>query len=275
MSIRVILKNFLSSFPLLDGLFRRYLWSRVHFPEVEMSFLNELPKSEIDVSIDVGAALGAYSWILNRKSNQVYAFEPGKVHSGYLKRAVFLSKITVIRAAVGSYNSEVELYTPGRDNHANHSATISKTNPVINTENSYVEKVNQIVLDDFFSDKFIGNKHIDLIKVDVEGYELEVFKGAQRLLAKYYPLVICEIEARHNPKYSQVFQLLRELGYDCFIYSNGNYIKFEKEEIESLQSDKDLEERMSPSYNLEKNKYINNFVFQHKKSRIRVVDKEK
>jgi hypothetical protein len=73
MSITIYGKKILSWFPLLDGLFRRFIWSRIHFPEIEMRLLHEIQPGLIDVAVDVGAALGSYSWILNRISKQVYA----------------------------------------------------------------------------------------------------------------------------------------------------------------------------------------------------------
>ena len=270
MNIRVIGREALSKYPLLDGLFRRFVWSKVYFPENEMRFLHELSAGSIDIAIDLGAATGSYSWILNRVSNRVFAFEPGKIHNRYLKRVNFFTNIEVIQAAVGSTCANVSLYTPGSDNNALHSATVSKRNPVASLDETTVNQVSQISLDSFLEGLPIANRSIDLLKVDVEGYELEVFRGAVELLSIYHPLIICEIEARHNPRYTEVFSLLTGLEYSCYIYRSGEFEVFAGSSIEDFQKDTDLEVRLSENYDPESNFYINNFVFQHPQSNIKV-----
>ncbi len=270
MSVRKIGKELLSQYPFLDGLFRRFVWSKVFFPENEMRFLNALQAESIDVAVDVGAATGSYTWILNRKSKEVYAFEPGHIHKRYLNKVNFGRKIKVIGAAVGSSCNRVSMYTPGSDSDALHSATLSEGNPVVSQEETCVAEVDQVTLDSFLSERLTPDRCVDLLKVDVEGYELEVFRGSIAILSKHHPLIICEIEVRHNANYSAVFELLKKLGYSCFIYREGGFELFSEDHIEALQSEDDLKVRLSPSYDPESNKYINNFVFQHPQSHIKV-----
>jgi len=274
MNIKSLGKKFFSTFPMLDCLFRRfvwkYIWRRVYFHENEMRFLNSLQVGSIDVAVDVGAAMGTYSWILNRASKQVYAFEPGNLHYRCLSRVAFWTNIEVIHAAVGSVCSRVSLYTPGSDSLALHSATLSQDNPVVGPTSTNVDQVDQITLDSFFVDKLFPSRTIDVLKVDVEGYELEVFRGSVEILSKHHPLIICEIEARHNGNYPEVFGLLKKLGYDCYIYRAGSYEPFTGERIEGLQLQKDFKVRLGTGYDPQSNRYINNFVFQHSQSRIKV-----
>ena len=270
MSIKSFGRELLSQFPMMDGLFRRFIWSRFHFPEVEMRFLNDLPAGSIDIAIDVGAAMGSYSWILNRVAKQVYSFEPGKIHNRYLNRVVFGTNIIVIRAACGSVSGKVSMYTPGSDSNARHSATLSQSNPVISYSDTSVDQVDQVVVDAFVAEKLSTNRSIDLLKVDVEGYELEVFKGSLEMLSKHHPLIVCEIEARHNANYAEVFGLLKKIGYSCYIYRAGTFESLPCERIEDLQSEDDLKFRLGNNYNPTSNNYINNFVFQHPLSRIKV-----
>ncbi len=274
MSIKLIAKELLSRFPFLDGLFRRFIWSRFHFSEIEMRFLDGLQAGSADVAVDVGAAMGSYSWILNRVSKQVFAFEPGLIHNKYLNNVSFGTGINVIRAAVGSDCSSVNMYTPGLDTDARHSATLSRENPVVNSSGTNVDLVDQITLDSFFSNKLAPGRSIDILKVDVEGYELEVFRGAIGVLSKSHPIIICEIEARHNVGYPKVFKLLRGLGYNCYIDRAGIFESFVGERIEDLQLEGDLAIRLGTSYDPKSNKYINNFVFQHPESRVKVKSNE-
>lgn len=56
----------------------------------------------------------------------------------------------------------------------------------------------------------LGIKRVDCMKVDVEGAELEVFKGLRRTLKRFKPIVVAEIR---NEYLSEVEDLSRKLGY--------------------------------------------------------------
>jgi FkbM family methyltransferase len=256
---------------MVDGLFRRFVWSRVHFPEVEMRFLNSLERQSIDVAVDVGAALGSYAWILNRKARLVFAFEPGEHHGRNLERTVFGTRIRVVRAAVGSVCGRFAMYTPGSDANALHTATLSTSNPVVGLSDTRVRDVEQTTLDAFLAQRIDPGRSVDVLKIDVEGYELEVLKGAQALLARHHPLVFCEIEQRHNPGYPETFKLLRTAGYRSYVFQEGSFTAFDGEAIGDFQSAAALKARLDGSYDPIKNLYINNFVFQHPQSRLKVV----
>ena len=271
LNARTVGRRLLARLPLVDGLFRRFIWSRLHFPEIEMRFLDALRLGSIDVAVDVGAALGSYSWILSRVARTVYAFEPGTLHSEFLRR-VCAHNVEVIRAAIGSATGHVNLYTPGADSHALHSATVSESNPVTKSEHARVERVEQTTLDAFLAMRPMAGRRVDVLKVDVEGYELEVFKGASRMLALHHPLIICEIEARHNANYVEVFQRLREFGYSPYFFREGALESLMDEHIEILQQAPDLAVRMDRGYDPASNRYINNFIFQHPESRIKVTE---
>lgn len=271
MSIRAECRDLLSRFPLADGLFRRFVWSRIHFPEVEMRFLDSLSGDSIDIAVDVGAAMGSYSWILNRKSKQIFSFEPGERYGRNLERCVFGSRIRVVKAAVGSVYGVVNMYTPGSDTNALHSATLSKSNPVSSRAEADIRQVEQVTLDGFFTNRIHSDQCVDIIKVDVEGYELEVFKGAESLISLHHPLIFCEIEERHNVEYEKIFQLLRSAGYRSYVFKDGKFQPFDGNAIGHFQSADALKSRLDGSYDPAKNLYINNFVFQHPKSRIKVL----
>ena len=235
-----------------------------------MRFLHELPDGSIDIAIDVGAAHGSYAWILSRKARDVYSFEPGSQHADYLARCTDGTNIHLVRSAVGSTYKTVEMYTPGADSSALHSATLSVENPVVADSRTTVQRVEQVTLDGEFLGRKDSNRSIDLLKIDVEGYEMQVVEGASGLLRKHFPLVICEIEVRHNARYGEVFAVLRSLGYRAYIFRDGEFEAFDGQDVSELQTDADLEYRLGPDYQPGKNRYINNFTFQHESSRVKV-----
>ena len=66
---RDLVKGILAKAPFIDGIFRRFVWSNLAYPEFEMKLLSKLDSSSINIALDIGAALGSYSWILKNKSS--------------------------------------------------------------------------------------------------------------------------------------------------------------------------------------------------------------
>ena len=114
---------------------------------------------------------------------------------------------------------------------------------------------------------------IDLLKIDVEGYELEVLMGASKLIDKYFPLIICEIEGRHNSTYMDTFRFLWNRGYKSFYFKDNEFHEILSDSIGELQKDKDLDIRLGSGYIPSLNSYINNFTFQHINSKIKLIKK--
>jgi FkbM family methyltransferase len=271
MTLRTSMRDLLGRMPMADGLFRRLVWSRMHFPEVELRFLEGLPAKSIDIAIDVGAALGSYTWVLNRKAAAVYAFEPGDLHGRVLAASIMGSRVTLERSAVGASAGTVSMYTPGSDTDAFHSATLSADNPVTASPGTQVRQVPQVSLDEYFLDKRDQGRHIDILKVDVEGYEQAVFDGAKGIIARHHPLVFCEIEKRHNAGYARVFQTFRQGGYRCYVYQDdGTAVPFDATTLDDVQRPEALEARLNHQQGPGGARYINNFIFQHPQSRVKV-----
>jgi len=76
--------------------------------------------------------------------------------------------------------------------------------------------------------------HIDFMKVDVEGAELQVLKGARDILVRDHPILHLEIEERWMISFgygaSEVELFLRSIGYSHFASYEKNWIA-----LESLQ----------------------------------------
>ena len=78
--------------------------------------------------------------------------------------------------------------------------------------------------------EFLSKQKVQMIKIDVEGSELEVIKGMQSLIRRDKPLIVCEIlpvysdtnEFRYN-RQLQLEDILSDLGYIKFrIHANGH-----------------------------------------------------
>jgi FkbM family methyltransferase len=266
--MRLFFRDLLAANPRLDSGFRRHIWSRMHFPEAELKALDALPAGAIEGAVDVGAALGGYAWVMGRKARRILCYEPGEVHGDYLAIATRGTNATLVRAAVGDEAGELEMFTPGDDTDARHQATLSRANPVVAAAGTTVRRVPVVTLDEDVPAR-LGDLRVDVLKIDVEGFENAVLAGARQLIATHHPLIIAEIEARHNPDHGLAFAQLRAAGYEVFFWREGRYQALVGADIAALQTAEDLAERLRPGHDPAANRYINNFIFQHPASRIK------
>ncbi len=170
----------------------------------QKKFINFLKKKGINnfnVLIDIGAHKGESINLFanNFKINQIYSFEPSpisykilsqnidKIQNKFNKTKIFLENF-----ALGSKDEKIFM------KHISESS--SSTIRELNTDSKYFKKkffflkniknqslfkkieVKQILLSDYIEKKNI--KNIDFIKIDTEGYELEVLKGSENILFK-------------------------------------------------------------------------------------------
>ena len=70
-------------------------------------------------------------------------------------------------------------------------------------------------------DSFSFSNKISFIKVDVEGHELAVIRGAENTIKKNKPILLVEIEERHSQKkVSETLDYINSLGYISYFYKN-------------------------------------------------------
>jgi FkbM family methyltransferase len=129
-----------------------------------------------DVAVDAGANIGIYSQFLARcvgPAGAVYSFEPAPENFERLRTvARGFSNMHILQAAVGERTRKAELYV---------SDTLNVDHRTYLTANSTrrTVQIEMVALDDYFS----PGQRVDLIKMDIQGYELQALRGADRLLA--------------------------------------------------------------------------------------------
>lgn len=177
--------------------------------------------------IDVGAHVGYYSLLAARQvgeEGQVYSFEPEPVNFSLLVKNVELNEyrnISTISQAVSNNKGFSTLFVSALD---------SGRNSVFHhglPENGSV-RVATTTLDAFLEEK--GWPKVDLIKIDVEGAELDVLAGMTELLGKYGDL---KLIMEFNPA------LLQSAGVDPSVFLDapgpGRFHIFAIEEPMGLQ----------------------------------------
>lgn len=209
--------------------------------------------SPSDIAVDVGANKGSYLIWLSKAvpSGHVVAFEPQPSLANYLKKAVAtfgLSNVTVESAGVSDHSGALILHIPGEGD----SPGASFEEAVRNRETCRDIEVPIYTLDGYFS-SLPGR--IGAIKVDVEGHELAVFRGAERIIRESRPLVVFECESRHMSRGSvqDVLEFFLERDYEGWFIRRG--------ELRPLaEFDPDIHQSQVGEKFWDSKDYCNNFV---------------
>jgi FkbM family methyltransferase len=173
-----------------------------------------MSSKKFNVCLDIGANIGRYSLEMSKNSNKVFAFEPELNNFIALKENIQLNNLRNIKTeniALSNSNKKINLYL-NKENNGGHT--------IIKRDTSYKQRVNSMKLDYFLKNKKI--KKIDLIKIDVEGAELKVFKGSKDTLNKYHPLII--FEALTKSDFQLIKKFLTKYKYIIKALSGDNYL---------------------------------------------------
>ena len=201
---RIILYN-------IYRIYKKYLGHKFHIYDLQtIDVIKKLPSNA--VCIDVGANEGQILNFLYRQcyNGKIYVIEPIPDLIKYLQWKYNSNRVAFLQLALSDETSNAEFYyfpkrtaisglcnkNPMQLNDANYT-----------TLNVYVKK-----LDDIFN-----QCKLDFIKIDVEGAEYNVLKGAQHTLQKFKPVIIFESGVgglefyNHTPE--DIFELLHSLSY--------------------------------------------------------------
>ncbi len=170
------------------------------FDTGELNLIHKLKNHDIKYVIDIGANVGEYSrFVLENLDCNVLAFEPlPKAFQELIRlRDEFQGKFEAHNIGIADH-SGVGTLSFGSD--TSEIATFSLTNnnlEFVASNNVNSMQVEILSLDDFFDEKTskINYPRIDLIKIDVEGYEFEVLNGASEIIKKIKPRFI---QVEHN-----------------------------------------------------------------------------
>lgn len=188
------------------------------------------------IVFDIGSNKGGWADILIQNVKEMHLFEPNErlltytmVKYDYLKNVVYNSE------AVSDKEGET-LFTVFYNENNGLSNIIQ--NPKWNDLPGVLDKVETITLDTYWSG---FNRDIDFVKIDVEGAEMLVLKGAYELL-KDNTIKFIQVEySEHYPvaktSFKNVMRYMADLGYKCYSF-NGS---FKEEKIESFVEDYRLE----------------------------------
>ena len=136
--------------------------------------------------IDVGANVGWFTFFIGKYGYKVLSFEVNKINSYILYKNYCLNKdvsLTIINKGLDEEDKKCILKTSTRNigNGAIYCENREKNHPFFNLDifnNIEITKLSRYI-------KFLKDKNIALLKIDVEGDEGKVIKGGQELISKY------------------------------------------------------------------------------------------
>ena len=153
--------------------------------------------------IDVGANVGIWSFPMIGKFSKIIGYEPSKQNIECLQANV-KDSIEIRTKAVADFQGEADFHQAGKN-----CGDGKLCRPGVNS--SYTVPV--VKLDD---EELTG---VDLIKIDVQGWELEVLRGAEQIIKQQQPWVIFEV----NQDIDVCCEFMQNLNYET-IYTKSKRV---------------------------------------------------
>lgn len=167
---------------------------------------------------DIGANLGQHSLFMSRLVKQIHAFEPFPKALERFQHHVELNQIHNIRlhpVGLSDTNENLTFYAPQSRNQG-----IGSFDPsTMQKGNVASEKLEVVKGDDYFTKMKINC--LDIVKLDVEGFEKKVLVGMQRVLMKHRPIIVCEVSYGKEVSFNSIQQLRETLPeeYQLFTFN--------------------------------------------------------
>lgn len=196
--------GFTFSYPANDTTIGPCLAEYGEFAKVEASLAGQLARD--GVFVDVGANIGAISLPVARQARRVIAIEAHRELAGVLRSNVEangVGNIEVANVAVGPSEGVARFSMPPL------SETRNFGDNAFDADGRWSAEIEMKTLDSLAPDDTRA------VKIDVQGFELDVLKGASRLLSAVRPALIVEV-GRDSPRARRVIAHLMAQRYACY-----------------------------------------------------------
>ena len=218
--------------------------------------------SKENAAIDVGACGGEYSSVMASIFGRVLSVEPTSELAAVLRKSL-PDNCEIFECALGGAPGQVALRVPKIDGHRQHALSTVADHGF---EFSNIGVVETVIVPQLTIDQLVAERSLvpSFIKIDVEGYEGKVLDGATKIIDTHKPVLMIEIEKRHNAQFREVFSFLSSRGYVPYHFRSGTLClssaALVDESFEHLRSS-DISGMMEVLASKKSERYINNFVF--------------
>jgi FkbM family methyltransferase len=171
------------------------------------------------VCLDIGGNLGYYATLESKKvgnSGKVIAIEPSPLNFKYLKHNLQLQKMNnfeVHNLACGDSDGIVKFLISDHSNASRVIGDEEKIDSSMNIIEVSVKRVDQLIED-------FNIKQVDFLRMDVEGYESYILKGATLLLNRFKPMIQLELhfDTLGQNKTEIILEDFKNIGYHKLSY---------------------------------------------------------
>jgi FkbM family methyltransferase len=193
------------------------------------------------IAIDVGANMGQFSFPISRLPNctKVISIEPQPIVSNLFRMmtsVLGVDKIEHVEVLLSDTNGFAYIHTPNRSGHLVNQETFM----IHESKNDNDEKIKVIRLDDLIAEYRINPEQIILVKIDVEGAELGVLKGAEQIISMSRPIIMVELIdnflCRFGASFGQPFAWLEQFGYKAYWYDGKHLVLFAEDDSQRSPS---------------------------------------
>ncbi len=182
------------------------------YEQDELETMRRLMADRPAVALDIGANVGHHSLYMASFCAQVHAFEPYEKVASAIDdkiRRNSLQHVHVHRVGLSDQERVLDFYAPQGVNTG--TGTFVATHEAQN--NSLVGQLRVVKADDYLAS--LQLQRVDLIKIDVEGFELSVLRGLPETLRRHRPVVMLELsdDARRSLPSLAALMALFPTGY--------------------------------------------------------------
>ncbi|RYG54372.1 MAG: FkbM family methyltransferase [Chitinophagaceae bacterium] len=231
-------ENYVMSFP-LNGNFllhtdtKKLIDARVVYTGDYEPGIKDVFKAIIkpgDTVLDIGANVGFHTLFFSELTGvqgRVFAFEPIPSNYQKLRANIALNEARNVRAlsiALGNKNEVIEIF-------------VDTTNDNPGSFNLFAKGELNTKIDCRRGDDVIASlelDRVDMMKVDVEGYEQFVLEGLQGMIGRYQPKIVFEFDKNYQLKHANdqfgVFHVLSPFGYRFFLIEDKGLLPFTYDE---------------------------------------------
>jgi len=156
------------------------------------------------IAFDVGANHGGYALIMASVCQQVIGFEPIPELAEDLRRRA-PANLSVETLALSDREGRADFHIDLREGLNAQQSSLLTVDELHQAKLVRTVTVETITLDHYVATRGVAP---DFLKIDVEGWEPEVFAGAARTLAEHRPVVLFEMWETHYPRYRDWFHRL-------------------------------------------------------------------
>jgi FkbM family methyltransferase len=205
------------------------------FKKKQDAFEIELLKKHVnsgDIILDIGANIGFYAAILSSLTGNkglVHCFEPDSKNFEHLKKSCHkLKNVLLINKAAGSKTETIKIYT-------------SKNLNVDHRTYKPKEYDKEISIEAVSMDDYLGaQKKVDLIKMDIQGFEMQAIRGMEKILesnpdvkiiSEFWPFGLKSA----GSSVGEYYLFLKSKGFNCFLLKNNKLEELNEEKVTQLE----------------------------------------